>query len=155
MPPDPTQQTLICDFPDANEVNAELVGRANLGRRAVRVAKPQYTGPGTLSPLSHAPINFAAAGDNVIIQGAPGLRLKVYALFLWNVTAQNLQLWNGASALNLTLTGPINAFPTASGILLPLASEPYFELDPGNSFIANLQNATQVSGFARYRSFAA
>jgi hypothetical protein len=147
-----------------NVWNAILDAEASAARRAVRNAglyAPIGTsaGPGgtTAPAVSSADTSTAEleqafeaalAGDNVILPGFGSMRIKIVELSLYNSTANDIEIWDGAAKkLHGTLTG----FPAGAGFFLPGGSRPHFELTPGNSFVIKLANATQVSGFVRYR----
>ena len=97
--------------------------------------------------LVHVPINVAFAGNNVLIPSFPGQRIEIWQLFLYNVAAQNLELF----ADNDSQSGPLNAFPATSGFSLPYTGAPHFKLQAGKAFILRTSAGTQVSGFVNYR----
>jgi hypothetical protein len=102
--------------------------------------------------LLHVPINAFTAGDNQIIPTLTGRKL-IYEIFVWNVAAQTLQLWQGASATGILLT-QLTAFPSLSGITLGFNgsfAQPHWEIDPGQPLTLTLANSSQVDGFIVYR----
>jgi len=96
--------------------------------------------------LDYALINFNTSGVHTIVTGIAGQKTRVYELFLWNVSQQNLELLNGSD----TLTGPINSFPAASGIYWPYTGSYHLECDDGRDLNLNMSASTQVSGFILY-----
>jgi hypothetical protein len=94
----------------------------------------------------HVEINVAAAGITAIIASVPGRRIEVWQVFLYNVAAQNLELRANARSL----TGPLNAFPAASGVSLPYTGAPHFRLQSGEALNLITSGVTQVSGFVNY-----
>jgi len=103
--------------------------------------------PAGAGELAHQMISLATVDTHTIIQGTPGGRLEIYELLLWNVTAQDLEYYDGADSLS----GPLNSFPAQSGMFLPNVGECRFRLQAGNSFQLKLSAATQVSGHVLYR----
>lgn len=113
---------------------------------------PESTAVQRRSSLLRVPINANAAGDYQLISTLIGEKL-IYEIFLWNVTAQNLALYQGPSAGGILLLA-LPSFPSASGLTLGFNGNfemPHFEIDAGQAFVLNLQNATQVTGFVNYR----
>jgi hypothetical protein len=103
--------------------------------------------------LLRVPINAFTAGDNLIIPTLTGKKL-IYEIFLWNVAAQTLQLWQGASATGILLV-QMTSFPALSGLTLGFngnAAMPHWEIDPGQPLTLTLASSTQVDGFVVYRN---
>lgn len=144
-----------------NPYNEALQTRREALAGAFRVAlfpgcnpatQPQPTTQQQRGQLLSLPINAFTAGDNQIIPSLTGKKL-IYEIFLWNVAAQTLQLWQGASATGILLL-QITAFPALSGLTLGFNGSfamPHWEIDPGQPLTLTLQNSTQVDGFIRYR----
>jgi hypothetical protein len=105
--------------------------------------------PEWLPDLLHRPIDCLTVGDNIIIP-APGGRILIHAIQLWNVAAQTLILSNGPTAAGSRLMRLTN-FTATGGYILGLSKMTWFEVDAGRDFILNLSSATQVDGFIRYR----
>lgn len=98
------------------------------------------------------PIIASAAGDNILISTLTGRKL-IYEIVLWNVVAQTIALYQGASAGGILLMKLTN-FPSLTGFTLGFNgsfSQAHFEIDAGQPFVMNLQNSTEVDGFIRYR----
>lgn len=113
---------------------------------------PKTTALQRRSSILHVPIDVSTAGDTPLISTLIGRKL-IYEIFLWNVAAQNLALYQGNSASGILLT-KMPAFPATSGLLLGFNGNfemPHFEIDSGQPLVLNLQNATQVTGFLKYR----
>jgi len=136
-----------CDSEIDNEFNRLLRKEEDRGRRALRVPVTDQQ-LALDQPLTHVAINTATIGDNTIIPGISGRLIDIYALLIWNVTSMNLELKDDTG---YTFTGPLNAFPAASGVMLPNVGEPWFTSRPGAGILLNLSAATQVSGFMLYR----
>jgi hypothetical protein len=113
---------------------------------------PSSTALQRRSSLLSVPINATAAGDYPLISTLIGRKL-IYELVLWNVAAQNLALYQGPSATGILLL-QLPSFPATTGLTLGFNGnweQTHFDIDAGQPFILNLQNATQVTGFLRYR----
>jgi hypothetical protein len=143
-----------------NPWNSVLAQRAVALSRAYRhpitpgcdLPDPTSTPVQRRKSLLSVPINTSAAGDNQLISTLIGTKL-IYEIVLWNVTAQNLALYQGPSATGILLLS-LPSFPATTGLTLGFNGnfeQPHFEIDPGQAFVLNLQNATQVTGFIRYR----
>lgn len=103
--------------------------------------------------LLAVPINCSAAGDNQLIPTLIGKKL-IYEIFIWNVAAQTLKLYQGSSASGILLL-QLTSFPALTGFVLGFNgnfAQPHWEIDPGQPLVLNLGAATQVDGFIRYRS---
>lgn len=113
---------------------------------------PQSTPVQRRKSLLSVPIAASAAGDYQLISTLIGTKL-IYEIVLWNVTAQNLALYQGPSASGILLLS-LPSFPATTGLTLGFNGnfeQPHFEIDAGQPFVLNLQNSTQVTGFVRYR----
>ena len=97
--------------------------------------------------LIHAPINLSTSGTHDLVAAVSGMRIAVYELMLWNVTEQDLELFDGSDSL----MGPLNSFPAQFGILLHYVGEPHFRCQLGNALKLSLSAAAQVSGYVLYR----
>lgn len=103
--------------------------------------------------LISIPINAFTAGDNAIISTLIGRKL-IYEIVLWNVTAQTLAFYQGASATGILLLR-LTDFPALTGLTLGFNGNfdmPHMEVELGQPLILNLENSTQVDGFVRYVS---
>jgi hypothetical protein len=123
--------------PDPLEADAQL---ARLIRAAMAEAQPEPA-----PEPSVASFDVSAVGDNVLLAGAPGYRIALYELTLYNTVQQNLELRDASKAL-LALPN----FPAQAGYQLAMQDEPHFVLGYGNSLIVNL-GAGRATGFVRYR----
>lgn len=144
----------------ANPFNVILRQRAQILATAYRhpitpgcdLPDPKSTPVQRRKALLSVPINATAAGDYPIISTLIGTKL-IYEVVLWNVTAQNLALYQGPSASGILLLS-LPSFPTTTGFTLGFNGnfeQAHFEIDAGQPFTLTLQNATQVTGFVRYR----
>ncbi len=96
------------------------------------------------SSVTQAAINFSASGDNTIVSGILGKRIKVLQFFFVLAGATNLTYKSGSTILS----GPLD-FPTAGSevqdfIQLPLTC------NPDDSFVINSSAAVQVGGIIWY-----
>ncbi len=143
-----------------NDWNAMLRQRAAALRPAYRhpiapgceLPEPKPTPVQRRSSLLSVPIDVSTAGDNQLISTLIGKKL-IYEILLWNVTAQNLALYQGPAATGIVLL-QLPGFPALTGLTLGFNGnfeQAHFEIDAGQPFILNLQNNTRVTGFIRYR----
>lgn len=131
-----------------NRADLELLCRYQLAQRAERTRKKPAEQERLNKPeYRHATINVSSAGDNHIVAAAPGQRIAVYELLLWNAQQNTLQLKDG----HTPLTGPLTNFPAQTGLLLNFSGSPHFVTSPGQPLVLNLSEAKQVSGYVRYR----
>lgn len=91
-----------------------------------------------------APINFSASGDNIVIAGVLGKRIKVLQFFLVLAAATNLTYKSGASPISGPLDFGSNAAQVQDFIQLPLTC------NLGDPFILNSSNAVVVGGTIWY-----
>lgn len=128
--------------------------QVELAERAIRQPRnPEQRGSGTLltpldSELQRISIDFASASLQEIVAGNPGLQIEIYQLFIYQVSAQDLTLFNGATKL----MGTLSSFPAQSGFYFNYVGEPHFVLDDGSSFKIQASAAGQVSGMCMYRT---
>ncbi len=104
------------------------------------------------SSLLTVPIQISSAGDNQLISTLIGKKL-IYEIVIWNVAAQTLKFYQGPSASGILLL-PLTNFPALSMFTLGFNGnfeQAHWEIDPGQPFVLNLQNNTEVDGFIRYR----
>lgn len=91
--------------------------------------------------VSQIPLNFSASGDNVVVPGITGLRIKVLQFFFVLAGAVNLTYKSGAVTV---LSGPMD-FPSAGAqvqdfIQLPLTC------NVSDPFVVNLSTGVQLGG---------
>lgn len=122
---------------DELALDAELARRL---RRALAEAAPE-----TLPEPSVKAFDVSSPGDNVILAGAPGYRIAIYELTLYNTTQQNIEIRDGSNPL-LSLPG----FPAQAGYQLGMQQQPHWVLGYGSSLIVNIASG-RVTGFVRYR----
>jgi len=144
-----------------NPANLELMREAALKRRAIRGTKAysqaagddQAPGAETQPAKTHQPIYATAAGRNILVPGAQGYRIAIYAFSAYNTVQQTIRLLDDTRDLQGVLTD----FPAASGLFLPNDAEPYFVLDYGAPLVLELTAGTDsgttgaVAGFLKYR----
>lgn len=112
-------------------------------------AIPVWSAPapaGATNPLTPAPIDAAAAGDNTLVAAVATKSIKVYRLFLVVAAPTVLTFKSGAAT---ALTGAMS-FAANGAITLDLASLPWFETAAGEAFVLNSSNAVQISGALYY-----
>jgi hypothetical protein len=91
-----------------------------------------------------APINFSASGDNIIIPGVAGKRIKVLQFFFVLAATTNLTYKSGSTALSGPLDFGSNAAQVQDFIQLP------YTCNVGDPFIINSSSAVQVGGTVWY-----
>jgi hypothetical protein len=97
--------------------------------------------------VSQAVINFSASGDNIIVPGVAGQKIKVLQYFFVIAAATNLTFKSGTTAITGPLDFGSNAADVQDFIQLPLTC-----LNPGDAFIINSSAAVQVGGTIWYIS---
>ena len=102
------------------------------------------------SPVKHslkAVVNISSSGDNTIITGVSGKRIKISTLFFIVEGDVSITLYNGATAIS----GPMSFGGTnePKGIISNYGDAP-LKITQGNSFVVNLSAAVQVSGQVCY-----
>lgn len=101
---------------------------------------------------AESPIDFTATGDNAVVAGVAGLRVKVFQLFLVVSAATTLRFKDDGGT---NLTGPIAMLANGSIVLDFVrgsreADQPWFTTSPGNAFVINQTGTAQVSGRMYY-----
>jgi hypothetical protein len=94
----------------------------------------------------HRPYNVSVVGNNIVVASAPGYRIAIHQMELWNTIAQNIRLLDGST----DLLGPLVGFPAGAGLNLRWQDEPHFLLSYGEPFVINL-SAGQVTGFVKFK----
>jgi len=94
--------------------------------------------------VTQAPINFSASGDNIVIAGVAGQRIKVLQFFFVLAAATNLIYKSGATALS----GPMD-YSSVGAQVQDFIQLPY-TCNIGDPFIINSSNAVQVGGTIWY-----
>jgi hypothetical protein len=155
VPPDPGEPR--------NEWNDLLDSEAELAQRAIRTAGGATQGTtspsGVFTPgatdaldLPSTPVTFditaAAAGNFVLVPGAPGYRIAIYELDLQAIDANQFQLLNGAK----NLRGLID-LKDSTGYMRQTAGpkEPHWVLDDGAAFSVTVSGAGRFTGDIQYR----
>jgi hypothetical protein len=98
------------------------------------------------SACKSAVINFSASGDNTVISAVSGAPINVYGLFFTVAGATNITFKDGTTALS----GAVVFTSNGSAMTLQINDEPYFQCQPGDTFVMNNSNAVQVSGTIYY-----
>jgi hypothetical protein len=94
---------------------------------------------------SRASINIATAGDNTIIGGVAGQKIRIFKLVIWAQAANTVILKFGTIAIN----GAGWNFPAQSGFTYDGDINPLISA-AGEAFIINLSANSNVSGFVIY-----
>ena len=94
--------------------------------------------------VTQAPINFSGAGDNIIIGGVAGQRIKVLQFFFVIAAATNLTYKSSTTALSGPLDFSSVGAQVQDFIQLPLTC------NLGDAFIINSSNAVQIGGTIWY-----
>lgn len=126
----------------ANAANVTAAGAVQVDNSGV--TQPIAFAPG-LAQLSSVPVVISASGDNTIIAGASGLRVKLYRLLLVADGLTYLTFKNGATALS----GAIPVY-TGGGLTLDLSGEPWYQTTAGQDLVLNSANAVAMGGTAYY-----
>jgi hypothetical protein len=99
----------------------------------------------TIGPeVQQAAVNFNASGDNVVILGLVGSRIKVLQFFLVFAGATNITYKSSSTPMSGALSFGSNAAHVLDYMQLPLTC------NPGDSFIINSSAAVQVGGTVWY-----
>lgn len=131
---------------------ALLAAEVDAYRRAIRgpVSKDGF---GLDSePAHHAFDLQTAATEHKVLQGGTGYRIAVYMLVLYNAgDIIDVTIKDGVGGS--VLLGPLSTLPAQVGLMLPLADQPYFNMDPGHAFVLSLGACAtpRVTGFVKYR----
>jgi hypothetical protein len=141
---------------------AALQAEVDLTRRALRaggsIAATTAAGqaaPGALPTTAqerptHQVIDVSGAADHVVIQGAQGVSINIFSLWLYVAGDDcTLQPLDGAKPL----IGPLVGIKGTQGIAMNPQKEPWFELSPGESFVLHVADAAapRVTGFVQFR----
>lgn len=98
--------------------------------------------------ISEVVIDTATSGDNTLVAGVAGKRIRLYKIAIYANAANTVTLKNGAS---VNLMGAID-LGAKTGLVIDNESDGHtgFTLTTGNALVLNLSAATQVSGRAWY-----
>jgi hypothetical protein len=97
-------------------------------------------------------IQINTSGDNVIIpEVCANCRITVYALVLYNVTAQTIIVKDIRSGGGFTPLMYLTTYCTGCEVVMPNTNYPILTTTLGGSIAINLQNSTAVSGYIAYR----
>lgn len=108
-----------------------------------------FGGASQLEPFQQTDINFSSSGDNTIVAGVSGKKVRLYRITFVVGAATNLEFKDGAS---IVLAGP---YPLAANQSFVLdytftGMPPWFTTASGNAFVINSSNAVQIGGAADY-----
>ncbi len=93
---------------------------------------------------NRAVIDTAVLGDNTIIAGTPGLKIRIVKLILVVNAAVSITLKSASTSLTGAMAYAANGGLALDGDVNPL------DLNTGDAFVMNLGGAVQVSGFVLY-----
>lgn len=91
------------------------------------------------------PINFSGSGNNTIVTGVAGQRIKVVRIFFVIAAASNLQFYSGTTAI----TG-LMEFAANGAFVLDFDKVPLSCINALDSFIINSSVAVQIGGTLWY-----
>lgn len=119
-------------------------------------AKPYFVwgpipGVTVVPPLTNAPLSFQplVVGDNTLVAGAALTTIKTYRMLLAFGGSATVQFFDGPSANNHPLSGPIAMFAGGS-IFLPPTGIPWFTTSTGNSLVLKSDTASNAGGMIGY-----
>ena len=92
-----------------------------------------------------AAINFSASGNNTVVVGVAGKRIKVTRIFFVIGAATNLIFNSGSTALTGTMD-----FAANGAFVLDFDKQPLTCINALDSFIINSSNAVQIGGTIWY-----
>jgi hypothetical protein len=92
-------------------------------------------------------INFNSSGDNVVIPASASGPLNIYGLY-FTVTGATLLTYKDSIAG--ALSGGVVLIGNGSSQTLPLQEEPYYQIQPGATFLMNSSNAVTFGGTVWY-----
>jgi hypothetical protein len=110
---------------------------------------PVYSG--TFDNLRWSAFNTSSSGDNDLVSALSNARITVYGFYLYNTTAQTLQLKDVKSDATVNPLAYLTTFCTGCSQSLPVTGFPYWRSSLGGKVALNLGAATAVSGFIVYR----
>ncbi len=96
--------------------------------------------------IKWAAIDIASNGDNTVVTGVAGKRIRVISIMFLCTSAVTVAWKSGASTTRI----PGQAWPANGGVALEIAIPYFVETDAGDNLVANLSGALQVSGFLGY-----
>lgn len=101
------------------------------------------------SNLKALPIDFALAGDNVLVSGVAKKKIYVHRIFFVVGGATNLTFKDG---LSNSLSGAI-PMVTSGAVTLDISNVPWFQTSSGNDFILGSSGSVQVSGVIYHQQY--
>ena len=102
--------------------------------------------------IKQAAINASANGDNQLVAGVAGLRIRVVNFVLYPAAGVTAKLTDGPAGANLTgpmVRGTSGLYPGWAGLDMDGWSG-HFETSQGNDLTLNLNAGTQVGGYVNY-----
>lgn len=106
-----------------------------------------YTGDNTLTEVKWDDINATANGDNTILQGVPGKKIRIIAITIESEQVVSVAFKSGAS------NTIIQAMSMDKHTILDVNRQPagwFMETNVGEAFVLNLSSAVNVRGSYNY-----
>jgi len=104
--------------------------------------------------LTRVPVSVSAAGDNVLVAGAPGQQIAVFEFVFIAASGVTATLKSGTGGTAQALTGPLplggTSTPGLGGNYNPAA---HFTTNQGEALNLNLSSAVAVTGWLIYARF--
>lgn len=102
-------------------------------------------------PQKFVALTPASSGDNAIIPGVSGKKIRLLALFLQAAGTVAVTFKSGVTADTPTaLTGPLS-YTVGQTLSLPFSEGGHFETATGLALNASLNGAVAMNGFAVYQ----
>lgn len=102
-----------------------------------------------LGPVLYAPISANSSGDNTLLAGISGMKIRVLGYVLVGAGAVNVFFQSGAAGD--ALTGTMTIAGAGGGNSAPPSGLGYFETDEGELLNLNLSGAVGVNGHLTYQ----
>ena len=133
-----TQPAVREDNPDTDDPGLVVRGAGTFDVIPIPVPVPQ---------LSSVSVSVSALGDNTLVAGVLGQKIRIYRLFL--VFSSSAAVFFRDGVAGPALTGDMLMYAGGS-ITFDFESEPWFQLATDSAFVLNLSAAVQVSGRVYY-----
>jgi hypothetical protein len=94
-----------------------------------------------------AALNFNSSGDNVIISAPASGGIRIYAI---TFTVSGATQVTYKDSIAGSLSGAFRLTGDGSSMTLPMNDEPWFNIQPGSTFVINSANAVTFGGTVWY-----